>query len=300
MCTQKMLFVLPGLLTGLGIWSLGAGTRAGARSRILVTLAFLLATGVPGAATWATFALQHAGAEFIANNFLLNASWKHTPTGQLLKLIETSAPVLALSLLGSAVAARRFLRSQPRDHGEVLLLCTVVGLFAGVLAIPVAQRQYYLMPLPMVCLFAAEGLLLLVDRAGERARAVLLVLSMLPLSVLPVLGLREAFTSPNDVQLARLRHVFETTKRTDVVMDGWEGTGVFRPHAFYYFFIHDEVLPMLPREQVDAYLDELESGKIRPRLIALDEHLVALGPRFLAFVERNYRSDDGFLYVSRD
>ena len=300
MCTQKMLFVLPGMLAGLGIWSLTAGTRTGARSRILLTLAFLLGICVPGALTWATFALHHAGGEFIANNFLLNASWKHTPTGQLLKLIETSAPVLALSLLGGAVAARRFFQPHQRDYGEVLLLCTVVGLFAGVLAIPVAQRQYYLMPLPIVCLFAAKGLFLLVDRARERARALLLILSMLPLSVLPVLGLREAFTSPNDLQLARLRHVFESTKRTDVVMDGWEGTGVFRPHAFYYFFIHDEVLPMLPRERVEAYLDDLESGKIRPRLIALDEHLVALGPRFLTFVERNYLSDDGFLYVSRD
>ena len=300
MFTQKMLFVLPGMLAGLAIWALSAGTKVGARARIASIVAFLLGICVPGVSTWAAFALQHAGGAFIANNFLLNASWKHTPTGQLLKLIETSAPVLALSLLGMYAAARSFLRSRRRDHGEILLLCTVVGLFAGVLVIPVAQRQYYLMPLPIVCVFGAKGLLLLVDRAREGARALLLVLSMIPLSVLPALALRQAFTSRNDVQLARLRHVFESTKRTDVVMDGWEGTGVFRPHAFYYFFIHDEVLPMLPRERVDAYLDDLESGKIRPRLIALDRNLVALGPRFLAFVERNYLSDDGFLYFSRE
>jgi len=295
MCTQKMLFVIPGLLAGLGLWSLSDNRR----SRIHLIAAFLLGICVPATLTWAAFALDHAGGAFIANNFLLNASWKHTPTGQLLRLVETSAPVLALSLLGMVVAARRFRRSRQRDHGELLLACTLLGLFAGVVVIPVAQRQYYLMPLPIVCLFAAKGLLVLVDRAREASRARLLLLSMIPLSILPVLGVRESFTSPNDLQLARLRTVFESTKPTDLVMDGWEGTGVFRPHAFYYFFIHDELLPMLSPDRVDAYLDDLETGKIRPRLIALDEHLVALGPRFLAFVRRHYLSNDGFLYFSK-
>jgi hypothetical protein len=111
---------------------------------------------------------------------------------------------------------------------------------------------------------------------------------MIPLAVLPVLDLQATFKLRNDRQLARLRYVFENTKPTDVVMDGWEGTGVFRPHAFYYFFLHGELVDRLPREQVDAYLDALESGRIRPRLIAMDENLVALGSRFLRFVKRNY------------
>jgi hypothetical protein len=181
----------------------------------------------------------------------------------------------------------------------MLLVCTLLGLFAGLLVIPVAQRQYYLMPLPIVCLFAASGLLRLVDRTRESARASALVVSMLLLSVLPVLGLRESFASRNDAQLARLRQVFESTARTDLVMDGWQGTGVFRPHAFHYFFIHDELLAMLPPEQVDAYVADLESGRVRPRLIALDEHLAALGPRFLAFVRRSYVTRDGFFYYRR-
>jgi hypothetical protein len=56
---------------------------------------------------------------------------------------------------------------------------------------------------------------------------------------------------------------------------------------------------MLARERVDAFLDALEGGKIRPRLIAMDEHLLALGSRFVRFVKRNYASDDGFLYFSK-
>jgi hypothetical protein len=56
---------------------------------------------------------------------------------------------------------------------------------------------------------------------------------------------------------------------------------------------------MLPRGQVDAFLDALEGGRIRPRLIALDKHLVALGSRFVRFVKKDYASDDGFLYFSK-
>jgi Dolichyl-phosphate-mannose-protein mannosyltransferase len=298
LCTQKMLFVLPGVLAGLGLWLLFARNQAGPRSRILLAAAFVLGIAVPAALTWAAFSLQHAGGPFIANNFLLNAKWKHVVHEQLLRLLETSWPVLVLSLLGATVGLYGFIRSQQRHYGEILLLCTLFGLTAGILVVPVAHRQYYLMPLPIVCLFAAKGLFFLIERARERTRAWLLVLATLPLVVLPVLDLRASFRERNDGQLARLRYVFESTQPTDVVMDGWEGTGVFRPHAFYYFFIHEESVDMLAPERVDAYLDALESGKIRPKMIALDEQLTALGSRFLRFVKRHYTSRDGFFYFA--
>jgi hypothetical protein len=201
--------------------------------------------------------------------------------------------------LGASVSLYHFFRSKQGQYGEFVLLCTLFGLIAGILVVPVAHRQYYLIPLPIACLFAAKGLSFLIERAQERARGWLLVLATIPLAVLPVLDLREALTLRNDEQLARLRYVFESTKPTDLVMDGWEGTGVFRPHAFYYYFLHDESVEMLPREQLDAYLDALESGRIRPRLIAMDDHLTLLGSRFLRFVSANYVSKDGFFYFSR-
>jgi hypothetical protein len=296
MCTQKMLFVLPGLLAGLGIWSMAAARPR----RILSTVAVLVGIGVPATLTWAAFARHHAGGEFITNNFLLTSGWTHIAQEQLVRVLEGSWPVLLLSLLGASAYLHRFFRSAPRAYEGFLLSCTLIGLIAGILVVPVAHRQYYLMPLPILCLFAAKGLSFLLDRAPERARAWLLVLATIPLTVLPVLDLRDAFTERNDAQLARLREVFDSTKPTDLVMDGWEGTGVFRPHAFYYFFLHDESVAMLPPKRVAAYLDALTSGKIRPRLIALDDHLIALGSRFLRFVKRNYVSRDGFFYFSKD
>jgi len=296
MCTQKMLFVLPGLLVGLGIWALLDGDL---RRRVPAVGIFLAGMVLPGLGTWAAFALQGSGSQFIANNFLLNAGWRHVVHQQLLRVLETSWPVLVLALLGATLSMYGFVRRRPRDHGSLVLLGTLLGLVVGILVVPVAHRQYYLMPLPIACLFAAKAVAFLVDLARQRARDWLLVAAVLPLAVLPVLDLRDALRTRNDQQLARLRYVYAHTQPTDAVMDGWQGTGVFRPHAFYYFFLHEEALPMLPPRQVQAFLDELQRGTVRPKLIAMDDGLIALGSRFVRFVRKNYASNDGFFYLRR-
>jgi hypothetical protein len=286
MCTQKMLFVLPGTLAGLGLWALSA------RVRLLPIAGFGAGVVVPVALTWAAFAAQGAGDAFITNNFLLNAGWRHTKTRELVKLLWSSGPVLALSLWGIRETWVRIRRAAERRHADVLLVFTMLGLLAGVAVIPVAYRQYYLMPLPIVCLLAARAALSL----AERARPWLVALAVAAMAALPLNTLREAFVERNDRQLADLRHVYETTRPTDLVMDGWRGMGVFRPHAFHYFFLHEEVVSMLPPARLDAYLDALETGAIRPQLIAMDDNLRSLGPRFLTFVANNYVTRDGFFY----
>jgi hypothetical protein len=297
MSTQKMLFVLPGLLSGLGVWTLFAGPNR--RSRMLAGLSLLVGMAVPAAFTWGFFSLKHGGMEFLVNNFVLNAGWKQMVNEQLLKVLETSWPVLLLCLLGSCVALYPFFRTRQRQYGSFVLLSTFLGLVAGILVVPVAHRQYYLPILPLVCLFGAKGLCFLVELARTHSRGRLLVAATIPLFILPVLDIRHAFTQPNHQQVARLRYVFQHTKPTDLVMDGWEGTGVFRPHAFYYYFLHEESVPMLPRKQVDVYLDALENGTIRPRLIVMDQNLIALGSRFVRFVKSNYVSSDDLLYFSK-
>lgn len=308
MCTQKMLFVFPGLFGALGLWVLMGGR--GVVGRGVAVAVALAGVAMPCLVTWAAFAHAGAGGAFITNNFLLNAGWRHTTTGQFLKLLESSGPVLALAAWAALILLRRFVRqgwrqlqrggdpSTSHDHALLVLACTMFGLFLGVLVIPVAQRQYYLMPLPLFCFFGARAVLCLVDGARKKKRAV--AIAAVALAILPLVALGQDYADRNDEQLARLQHVFETTKPTDLVMDGWEGTGVFRPHAFYYYFIHEELLPMLSQARLSAYLTQLETGAVRPRLINVDENLTALGPRFLAFVKSHYTTADGSLYYRTD
>ena len=71
---------------------------------------------------------------------------------------------------------------------------------------------------------------------------------------------------------------------------------MFRPHPLYYAFMHRELLAMLSQADKDAYLGPLESGRVRPALITLDDELRALGPRFLSFLRHHYVSADGVFY----
>jgi hypothetical protein len=298
MCTQKMLFILPGALAGLGLWALAGGRRT-LRGRILAVLMLLVGVALPFAGTWAAFEVQGGGAAFIHTNFLLNAKWRMHSGRHIQKVLATSWPIVALGLVGAAAAMVRFSRARQRLHGDVLLLCTLGGLIAGLLVVPAAYRQYYLMPLPIVCVFAAQGLCFLVDRARERLRPWLLVGAAAVFLIWPVVDLTSSFARRDDAQTARLRYVFEHTAPTDTVLDGWMGTAVFRPHPLYYFFMHGELRVMLTESEKDAYVDAFESGRVRPSLIALDQELVALGPRFVRFVKSNYVSDDGLFYRLR-
>jgi hypothetical protein len=295
MCTQKMLFVLPGALVGLGLWAL-AGGRRGLALRSLAVLLFVVGVAVPGLLTWIGFALQGGGRQFIYNNFLLNARWRLRSDRHVLVVLETSAPILLLCVLGAWVALRRFFQSRPRRHADVLLLCILAGLIAGIPVVPAAYKQYYLMPLPLVGLFAAKGFSFLAELVPDRLRARFVVWASLPLLIWPLVDLGRSLTRRDDQQIARLRYVFEHTRPTDPVLDGWLGTGVFRPHPLYYFFMHSELLAMLSQRDKDAYLDALESGNVRPSLIAVDIELMALGPRFGHFVQTRYATTDGVFY----
>ena len=119
----------------------------------------------------------------------------------------------------------------------------------------------------------------------------------IPLLLWSTDSLRNSFAWRDGRQTERLRYVFEHTAPDDPVLDGWLGTGVFRPHPLYYFFMHPELLAMLSETEKNAFLGALETGKIRPSLITVDHNLSALGPRFARFVQRNYESSDGQFFL---
>jgi hypothetical protein len=299
MSTQKMLFVLPGICVGLGLWVLLASPRRGLPGRFGVALVFAAGVAVPALVTLAVFAAHGAAREFVTNNFLLNARWKHFATNQFEKLLLTSSPVFVLAVTAAYADVARWLRTRRCEFDRLLLITTAAFLFVGVLIVPVAHRQYYLMPLPILCLLAVDGLAIVRDRLAGRARRPLAVIGLVLMLLFPILALVDAYRDTNAAQLARLDFVYRHTRPTDLVMDGWEGMGVFRPHAFHYYFLHEEAVAMLPPDRLAAYLDALEQGRIQPRLIAMDENLPHLGPRFVAFVERNYVTQDGFFYLRK-
>jgi len=298
MCTQKLLFVLPGMLVGLGLWTL-AGKRRAWLARTSAVLVLLIGVGLPGLVTWLAFARLGAGRQFIYDNFILNAHWGWHSGRHLAKVVTNSAPILLLCLLGARFALARRSRVEKLLSGDVVFLCTLAGLIAGLAVVPAAYEQYYLPLLAIACLYAARGLSALLDlrRNREPRPGRWLISATVVLLIWPVVDLARALGRRNDVQMARLQFVFAHTGPSDPVLNGWLGMGVFRPHPLYYSFMHRELQVSLSERETRAYVDALVNGKVRPALIVLDDELRALGPRFMQYVQHNYVSDDGVLYL---
>jgi 4-amino-4-deoxy-L-arabinose transferase-like glycosyltransferase len=303
MCTQKMLFVLPGALLGLGVWILRGWRTPGRAARVWAVLVLLAGVAVPVLVTWIAFALRGGGGRFIYDNFLLNARVRLGSNRALPLILKTSWPILLLALVGAWAGLSGRGRTERRDDGALVLLCILGGFVAGGPIVRVAYEQYYLPALAIACLFAARGLCWLIDRSRDRFRfgaGVWLVIgAAAALSIRPVIELRRSLDIRNDVQLDRLRFVFAHTGPADRVLDGWLGTNVFRPAPHYYFFMHSELWAMLTDREKAAYLEAVTSEQDRPALIALDAELVALGPRFLRFVHDNYARAEGPFYLPR-
>jgi len=82
--------------------------------------------------------------------------------------------------------------------------------------------------------------------------------------------------------------VLETTDADDAVLTGWRGSAAFRPHAYFYPFLHAELQMMLSDAQRGAdVVEALE--RVRPELVEYDRAVRALEPVVQDYVRRHYR-----------
>jgi hypothetical protein len=95
--------------------------------------------------------------------------------------------------------------------------------------------------------------------------------------------------SRNTAQLDGIRYVIENTKPTETVMDGFSGSGVFRPHAYFYYTLEYHTRSMLEATEWDDLLKGLQNGRISPTLIIFDKELRALPVAITAFLTDHYQ-----------
>jgi 4-amino-4-deoxy-L-arabinose transferase-like glycosyltransferase len=168
--------------------------------------------------------------------------------------------------------------------GQVLLAVSAAAGLIGTLAVARPRVGHNLVyPVLLIGTVVAGAVLL-----WYRRRELALALVLIPLSLYPLSLLRHRFEVDNRRQLDELRYVIANTAPTETVLDGFSGQGVFRPHAYYYFFVHPEVRLMLSEEELHQLLDDLQSGAIRPKLVVLDEHLAGLSPAITDFLQEHY------------
>lgn len=86
---------------------------------------------------------------------------------------------------------------------------------------------------------------------------------------------------------ARVDYVMANTQPTDPIFDGRSGFGVFRPHAYRYWFLHDEMQLMLSdTEKSSALIDALERQRVKIALV--DEHARMLPRPVLDYIAAHY------------
>jgi hypothetical protein len=363
MCTQKMLFALPGFGLSM-LWYVLDPRSLGTRRQRFWNVAYqVLGFCLPVFLTLGYFAGRGALSEFFEYNFLLNSHWKiHIAATYFLKQLVKDSPILVgLAISGFFSALWHMFGRERFRRGEFVYVLNALGLFCGAFVIPVPWHQYYLMFLPLAAVFASWEFLEVMNWVsaavhGERARRARSVLYIMigtcaftaPL-ILALKKLRPHFLNEvmdandwlprtfhaeiwlvilasaavcllfrrknlaavallvglslfpykmmlynvhetNTADLNAIRYVLQNTSPTDVCMDGWTGLCVFRPHAWFYWFLHREIRVMLSEESKNELGENLKSGSIAPKVIVYDEDLKDLSAQTAQFFEKRYES----------
>jgi hypothetical protein len=155
---------------------------------------------------------------------------------------------------------------------------------------PAVTFHYFLLFVPQAALYAAAGLVAVVDRLARRmpAQAVLAAACLL-LSVQPVSRLRATFDRGNWSTLQGIRYVQRNTAPWETTFDGFSGLGVFRPSASFHPFHHWHILAIQGEEERRRTLDGLRGGTSVPKLVFWDSYLrEGVTPEVAQFLEAHY------------
>jgi 4-amino-4-deoxy-L-arabinose transferase-like glycosyltransferase len=148
-----------------------------------------------------------------------------------------------------------------------------------------SRRAYPLMWLGVAIVSAA--ILLLKLPAGLR-RGVIICLISIGISAYPLDQMRVQLERRNDGQLNDIRYIMRITSPNDAVQDGWSGKGLFRPHSYYYWFLHSEVRAMLTEKQLsDDLIAAMERAETK--VVIYDGNLRALPEKFRRYVQERFK-----------
>jgi len=347
MSTQKVLFAGPGLAVALAIYVL-IPLRQGLWLRFRNVCFVAAGVCVSLVFTLGYFYWRGGAEEFIYYNFLFNIRYKDSfsPLPDLHQLIFSSPYLAGFGLLGLLYSVGIFAREKVSASVDRILVPSVLGVLAGLFIVPVPHAQYYLLLLPLLAVFAAAGIVQVIETvyatrqtanirrwivgASYGLLVILVLLSVTsfgagsphpffvvafwfcaavcaafflwqqqPLAALAVFSVMislppvkrslDAFSWRNTDQIDQVAYVIDHTVPTDRFMDGFTGTGLFRPNAYFFWFLHVGIQNMLTGEEFRALLTALRTGKVKPDYIIFDKDLRRLPTAITSFFSEHYQ-----------
>ncbi len=290
--TQKVAFPILGVM--VAVWWLRRSREQGKKSEVATMLAGLL---WPTVLCAAYFLFRGGLSAFLEDAFLINLRWKArlAPWPFLVSRFLEPNPVFAvMGILGLAHAA---LTAPSEDEtgkwlGTMVLFTTVAGV-VGLVALPVAWDQYYLLFLPPLsilgsgALLGATAFLLRAPAFSARVAVAVAAVALASLTTVKPDILNQRLRT-SDAKKRAIGVILDNASPGDTVLDGYSGIGVFSPHAFRYFFLHAEMRLMLDERTVKELEEGLKSGVISPRFASGDSHLRAVSRGVSDFLDRNF------------
>ena len=187
-----------------------------------------------------------------------------------------------------------------RWHREGDLLKSILGVLAFIVAL--CYILLYIQPtlLDSKALYIAFWgllLILIIFTSLKKKRCYVALIASIGIVVFPFQQTCRQLERSNAGQLADIRCIMSITSPRDTVLDGWSGFGVFRPHAYYYYFLHKEVRAMLGKEDLEDNLIVSLKEK-RPKVIIYDSSIKALPKAVQDYIAKNYvYSGQGNIYL---
>ena len=155
MSTQKMLFAVPGVAVTLAWYALDSRLTRTKRIKRLDILCYFLGAGLITLAVTGYFAFHNGFGAFIEWNLLFNVSYlaRVEPHIYLRQLVRQNPFIMILGAMGLLHTAFMMYRTVKRSDFMLLLHCA--GFLIGMYIIPVPYAQYFMLFIPLICLFAA-------------------------------------------------------------------------------------------------------------------------------------------------
>jgi len=286
--TQKTLFAAPGLAVAL-LQIDRRFTRAGL---------FAFGAIAPLAATAWWFYAHGALAPLWYNTVTISGRLNadgFSPVPRLVSSVVQQPAIYMLGLCAVAASARSLIRSSDRERAIVgPILYPAVSLLAGIFVIGRAYDQYYALLLPLLAVLGGAMASDLAARLPSvRARAATTALIVAAAAISYVNYVRTF--APMAPQIEEMAWVMQHTTPRDAYLGGSPGAALFRPHAWFYFFLTGAFAGDADYRALEA---ALESGAGRPRLVVMDRYFQGRAPAsLLAYVTARFRRARGDLYL---
>jgi 4-amino-4-deoxy-L-arabinose transferase-like glycosyltransferase len=223
-----------------------------------------------------------------------SGTWRPWPARRIVKAIGVA--------LGAGILAAALTYSRPALRGSTarflsLWIVLIAGMPFGWLSLGwqralaltlVLGLGYRLTPLRwMGLVYEATAVALVAVAYRSRGREVAMALVVTGVLAAPALTLLGGRYERNDGMLREIEYVMAETSPDDTVLTGWHGSGVFRPHAYYYFFLHDELQAMLSERQRGEDVVRALATR-RPAMIEYDDAIRALPQVVQDYIARHY------------